>query len=302
LASDLPDEERCPAPGGRLAATVNTIDRDRSFGLPRDLGPRIASGLVLAVAAVLLTWTGVGSFALLAAGIGLIVAWEWGRIVRKAGMDAIFIVHAAAVVGASALTLAGMPALGILMLLVGALTVVFLGFGRFGRMSALGVLYAGLPAVILIWIRGSEPYGFAAVMFLMATVWAADTSAYFAGRNLGGPKLIPLVSPNKTWSGFLGGLAVSVLLAVGFAAAIAGASTSRLVLAAIFFAIVAQAGDLMESALKRWHGVKDASSLIPGHGGFMDRVDGLIFVAFAAGLIAAATNIHNPGAGLLMWR
>lgn len=265
-----------------------------------DLGTRLASGLVLAAAAMGLTWAGVLPFACLVLAVALIVAWEWGRIVRDGGIDTIFLIHAIAVTSAVALALGGLPALGLVALLVGAILAALLGFGELGRISALGVFYAGLPAIALVWLRAGGSYGFLAAMFLLLAVWASDTGAYIAGRLIGGPKLMPRISPNKTWSGFAGAVASAALVGAGVAL-VANLPVDRLVAGAAILAVISQAGDLMESALKRWHGVKDASGLIPGHGGFMDRVDGLIFAAVAAALFAAWVNIHMPARALLLW-
>ena len=276
-----------PKPAGRLG---------------RDFGTRLVSGLVLAAAALALTWVGVVPFALLVLAVTLIVAWEWGIIVRKSGFDTIFVLHAIAVIVAVVLTLMGWPALGIIAVLVGAILAALLGFESLGRLSALGVLYAGLPAISLIWIRATPTYGFEAALFLLLAVWASDTGAYAAGRLIGGPKLMPAVSPNKTWSGLGGAISGAVLVGAGFALAMPSLSGWRLVALAAALAVISQIGDLMESALKRWHGVKDASGLIPGHGGFMDRVDGLIFVAIAAALFGAWVNIHGPARAILTWQ
>ena len=276
-----------PKPAGRLG---------------RDFGTRLVSGLVLAAAALALTWAGVVPFALLVLAVTLIVAWEWGIIVRKSGFDTIFVLHAIAVIVAVVLTLMGWPALGIIAVLVGAILAALLGFESLGRLSALGVLYAGLPAISLIWIRATPTYGFEAALFLLLAVWASDTGAYAAGRLIGGPKLMPAVSPNKTWSGLGGAISGAVLVGAGFALAMPSLSGWRLVALAAALAVISQIGDLMESALKRWHGVKDASGLIPGHGGFMDRVDGLIFVAIAAALFGAWVNIHGPARAILTWQ
>ena len=276
-----------PKPAGRLG---------------RDFGTRLVSGLVLAAAALTLTWAGVVPFALLVLAVTLIVAWEWGIIVRKSGFDTIFVLHAIAVIVAVVLTLMGWPALGIIAVLVGAILAALLGFESLGRLSALGVLYAGLPAIALIWIRATPTYGFEAALFLLLAVWASDTGAYAAGRLIGGPKLMPTVSPNKTWSGLGGAISGAVLVGAGFALAMPSLSGWRLVVLAAALAVISQIGDLMESALKRWLGVKDASGLIPGHGGFMDRVDGLIFVAIAAALFGAWVNIHGPARAILTWQ
>lgn len=271
-----------------------STDPKPASGLPRDFMPRLVSGLALAAIAMALTWLSVWTFALLVITVALIVAWEWGRIVRKAEVDTILVVHLAAVLLAGGLSLAGLPALGVITVVVGAILAAVLGFEKLGRISALGVLYAGLPSVALIWIRQATPLGIEAALFLLLCVWASDTGAYFAGRTIGGPKLLPSISPNKTWSGAIGGIVASIAVALAFAAVVPGVSSLGLLALAVLLAVVSQAGDLMESALKRWHDVKDASGLIPGHGGFMDRVDGLIFAAVGAAILAAIVNIQAP--------
>jgi phosphatidate cytidylyltransferase len=254
----------------------------------------------MAAVSLVATWYSVGTFAILVSAVAMIVAWEWGHIVRKTDFDLIFVVSAAAIAGAIGFTLWGLVAPALLVLVIGAMLSALLGFEKLGRMSALGVLYGGLPAVALIWLRSGEPHGLAAVLFLFAVVWGTDTGAYAAGRAIGGPKLMPSLSPNKTWAGLLGGVTTSILLALIFSAVVTPARAAWLVPVAIVLAVISQAGDLMESALKRWHGVKDASSLIPGHGGFMDRVDGLIFAAVAAAIGVTFLNVHAPARALLL--
>ncbi|WP_395021590.1 phosphatidate cytidylyltransferase [Dongia sp.] len=160
----------------------------------------------------------------------------------------------------------------------------------------LGCAYVFIPCVALIWLRNDPSVGLQQIFWIVALVIAADTGAYIAGRSIGGPKLAPRVSPNKTWAG-LGGAVVS--------GAIVGAITARLmdlpsvaVLTAISagLAVIEQAGDLAESAFKRHFGVKDASNIIPGHGGALDRVDGLIAVAAAV----AGIN-YLIGSSVLTW-
>jgi phosphatidate cytidylyltransferase len=132
------------------------------------------------------------------------------------------------------------------------------------------------------------------VLFLLLAVWATDIGAYFAGRLIGGPKLMPRVSPNKTWSGLIVGVLAAGVVGAVFAMTQAGLSPVRMAIAGIVLGLVAQAGDLMESALKREYGVKDASALIPGHGGVMDRIDGLVAAVVLAAIFALAVNIHEP--------
>lgn len=268
----------------------------------RDLKLRLVSGLALAAAAIGLTWASVLSFSLLVLVVALIVAWEWGRIVRNGGVDTIFVIHALFVITAVMLTVAGLPALGLMAVLVGSILAVLLGFDVHGRMSALGVAYAGLPSVALVWLRAAVPLGLEATLFLLLVVWATDTGAYAAGRLIGGPRLAPSISPNKTWSGLGGGMTAAAAIAAGFVLTVPRLALAVLVPTAVLLALAAQIGDLMESALKRQHAVKDASGLIPGHGGFMDRVDGLILAAVVAALVAAAINLHSPATALLQWR
>lgn len=262
---------------------------------------RLVYGLALAVVAIFLTWAGVWPFAIFVLVVAGLVVWEWGGIVRRAGADIIFGVSAAAVGAAVLLTAAGTPGLGVIAVAVGAILAALLGFGDRGHLSAMGVLYAGLPAVSLIWLRASWQWGLVGVLFLFLVVWAADTGAYAAGRAFGGPRLAPRISPNKTWSGLAGGAAAAVLAGGLMGFLVEGGQTGRWAISAFVLALAAQAGDIAESALKREHGVKDASALIPGHGGFMDRVDGLIFAAVLTGLWGLVVNVHNPARALLAW-
>jgi phosphatidate cytidylyltransferase len=131
-------------------------------------------------------------------------------------------------------------------------------------------------------------------------VATADTAAFLCGRLLRGPLLWPQVSPKKTWSGLAGAVAASAVMGALFSLAVSGASAPRLAAIGAALALVAQAGDLAESALKRRFGAKDAGSILPGHGGVMDRVDGLIAAASAAALAAAAIDMLSPARALLL--
>jgi phosphatidate cytidylyltransferase len=269
-------------------------DRPRS----KELGLRILSGLVLAAVALALDHAGPKTFAALVAVVALLMSWEWARVVRGMRYDAALGVHAAAVLGAIALTVAGFPALALAAIAVGAAVVVPLQVGERPFASAMGVAYVGLPAVALAGLRCDEPYGELAVLFVFIVVWLTDTCAFAAGRLIGGPKLWPRVSPNKTWSGLVGGVSAAIVGAVVFALAI-GAPPLYLGSLALALGLIAQAGDLAESALKRGFGVKDASGLIPGHGGFMDRLDSVVSVSICAALIGLALNHQAPARALL---
>jgi phosphatidate cytidylyltransferase len=155
---------------------------------------------------------------------------------------------------------------------------------------ALGMLYCGLPVLSLLLIRRQDE-GLVYAFWTMALVWVTDIGAYFAGRAIGGAKLAPAISPNKTWAGLIGGmvLAASFGILMHFAYGLA----LRLTLASPLLAIVAQAGDLYESWLKRRAGVKDSGNLLPGHGGVLDRIDGLVPVApVAAALVVVVPKLY----------
>lgn len=266
-----------------------------------DLGLRLASAAVLGGLAAALLYAGPLPFAAFVLAISLLMSWEWGHVVRQSSaLDAVLLVHGIAVAAAVVLAARGLAALALILLIAGTLIIAFLRFGEKARLSALGVLYVGLPVVALVTLRnGPEPYGLTSVLFIIATVIATDTFAYFSGRLIGGAKLWPSVSPNKTWSGFLGGVGAAAI-GGGIFANVLGANIGRLALVALALGIVAQGGDLAESALKRGFGVKDASGLIPGHGGFMDRMDGVVAAAVAAALVGLVTNVYAPARALLL--
>ena len=158
------------------------------------------------------------------------------------------------------------------------------------RELGLGVLYCGLPVLALVIIRRQHE-GVVFALWALALVWMCDIGAYFAGRAIGGPKLAPRVSPNKTWAGLIGG----VILAGLFGAFMhwAYGLPLRMTLATPLLAIVAQAGDLYESWLKRRAGVKDSGNILPGHGGVMDRLDGLVPVAPLAALLVVLPHFYR---------
>lgn len=162
---------------------------------------------------------------------------------------------------------------------------------------AAGILYIGIAGIALIELRHDNEAGRANVLFLVLVVWASDIGAYMAGRAFGGPRLAPGISPNKTWSGAAGGLASAILVGVLAAWILAPGGASRAAAVAAMLGVMAQAGDLLESWIKRRFDVKDSSGLIPGHGGLLDRLDGLIAAAPLAALLAFALGQGQP-----LWR
>ncbi len=172
--------------------------------LGADLAPRLASGIVMGLLAAVCTFLSATAFAGLVIVVTLLLSWEWGRLVHGRDGDLLIAVQACAAGGAAVLAALGYVGLGLLALPIGAILAMLLSLGRNSLYSALGVFYAGVPAVALIWLRADAPMGLIAVVFVILIVIASDTAGFLAGRMLGGPKLWPRVSPNKTWSGFLG--------------------------------------------------------------------------------------------------
>lgn len=262
---------------------------------------RVVSGIVLAVVVLALTWIGGLPFRVLAAVIGALVFHEWSTIsgLRR---DKVLFVAAWILVALTLLALvfglSGEP-----MLIVAAVPILaMLVAGQVrapGRLAAAGMAYSLFPAIALAFLRGSDHAGLLAILYLFAVVWSTDIFAYFVGRAVGGPKLAPSISPGKTRSGAVGGALAAVV--AGFAVAWAGGhpAPAMMALLAIPLSALSQAGDLFESAFKRRFGVKDSGTVIPGHGGVMDRVDGLVAAAVAlylAGILFGGAD--NPSAGL----
>lgn len=284
-----------------LGEATHSVGGGGAGALPRDLLPRALSSGVLAAVALSATWAGGLAFTALVLVIALIMSWEWARIVRGGALDTALVLHGAAVGLAVVLAGSGHAAWGLAATLIGALLVLGSRRRSDAVMSALGVVYVGLPAVSLVWLRGGDAYGGAAILFVFTIVWTTDIFAYICGRMIGGPKLWPALSPRKTWAGTLGGLVFAALAGVALGVLLGTAGPVWLAAVALCLSIVAQVGDFAESALKRAYAVKDASSLIPGHGGFMDRMDGVVTAATAAALLAVVRGAHSPGHSLLYW-
>jgi phosphatidate cytidylyltransferase len=270
-----------------------------------ELSTRVYSALTLIAIALFLTLRSVESFAVLITLFISAMAWEWGRLVRGEGLDTAFGVQIVATAAAALATVQGCPACALLAVIAGTIAVFFIRAAELEQpqawWSAAGVYYAGFPAVALIWIRGDPAYGWQAILYLFIIVWTTDSAAYLFGRWIGGPKLAPRISPKKTWSGLIGGTLSAGVAGLVFALVAEGAFSPLLGLLAIILALISQLGDLGESAVKRTFGMKDTSGLIPGHGGVLDRIDGLLFAALAAGLLAWSVDPANPGRALLLW-
>jgi phosphatidate cytidylyltransferase len=271
---------------------------------------RILSGLVLAPLAVGVAYLGGWAFVAFWSIAALLVLWEWCTLVAG-GERTVLLVSGAAVLLAILLaaTTAGLDGshsvrlvAGGTLLLMGMLATAALAPSDRRVWTAAGIPYAGVLGMAPIVLRNDVQYGFLAIVFLFAVVWATDIVAYFVGRAIGGPKLAPRISPKKTWSGAIGGTvaAIAAALVVALMAGLPNLPALGLIAAAA--SALAQAGDLFESAIKRRFGAKDSSHLIPGHGGLMDRLDGFVAAAALAALIGLVHGgVEEPARGLLVW-
>jgi phosphatidate cytidylyltransferase len=269
-----------------------------------DLGVRLFSAVVLIPAVLVDVWVGGIWFQLFVALLAILVAYEW-TVMAHGRSSSQFAIHAAAALCGVFLPMeTGLPGTSFAVFILATASAVLAQFQ--GRPTSiwtyLGVPYAAIPGAALVVLRADEQMGLLAILWLLSIVWAADTCAYFAGRLIGGPRLAPVISPKKTWSGLAGAVAGSVVATVIFVYAAELGDLGILGVLAGTAALVEQAGDLFKSALKRHFGVKDSGRLIPGHGGVIDRVDGLIAVsAFAAGVGFIRAGLYNSGQGLLLW-
>lgn len=152
-------------------------------------------------------------------------------------------------------------------------------------LRGLAWLYTLAAVIALLWLRHQPTMGRETLIWILACIWATDIGAYFVGRAAGGARLAPRISPGKTWSGLIGGMAWAAMASAAAGYAFGLGETVSLALIGAGLAVVGQVGDLLESAAKRRAGVKDSGRLIPGHGGLLDRVDGLIAVLVVVGLV-----------------
>ena len=243
-----------------------------------DLRLRALSAAILVPIAMACVWIGGAAFDLLIAVTAFGLAAEWVALVRKAERQDSFLPPRG-----------GRPGWG------GERRATF--WSRPTMLLPAGLLYVAVTAASLAWLRGDPAVGRINLIMLLLLVWGSDVGAYLAGRTIGGPRLAPHISPGKTVSGAIGGLLAAI--AVGLLASGLLSHPPHLLRAALLAAVlgvVAQAGDLLESWVKRRFGVKDSGRLIPGHGGLFDRLDALLAAAPAAALLALLA-----GRGLAWW-
>jgi phosphatidate cytidylyltransferase len=296
-----------------MAPPADRPSSDRASGLT-NLQKRILSAAVLLPLVIAAIHFGHPFFAVVIAVFGATAAWEWARVAGSVRPDqgtvsvpnpprglwpSIAILSGLAVVAVvqfiafpSAREVIVVAAVGLIWL---GLTCLSFDWHRIGW-SVPGVVYVAAAAAALVVLRGDPQWGRATLVWIIALVVAADTGGYLVGRTVGGPKLAPRVSPNKTWSGLGGAVTGAALVGLCTAFILNHTNVLMLTLISAVLGLLEQGGDLVESAFKRHFGVKDTSQIIPGHGGVLDRVDGLLAVAVAVLVI----NLW-AGGSVLAW-
>jgi len=267
-----------------------------------NLALRIASAAVLAPLALVTAYFGGWAFVLFWSAAALAVLWEWMELVAGKAHRPLFISCAGVVVAAGLLVWLDRPISALLMLGLGALAAAIFSPSSRRLWVTFGIGYAGALLLAPILLRHDAAYGFAVIALLFAIVWTTDVCGYFAGRALGGPKLMPLVSPKKTWSGAIVGTAGAMIVGLLVVSLFGSFNTVAILAITFVLSVLAQFGDLFESWVKRQFGAKDSSRLIPGHGGVMDRLDGVWAAAVAGCLIGLVRGgFDGPARGLLVW-
>ena len=241
-------------------------------------------------------WFGGWPFHLLIVLVGFGLAFEWTQLWRGNLSGTLAAMMAGTIVAAVLLAALSDYRMALGVVVIGSAALAVLCRGR--PWIAAGIPYLALGAMAVLWIRDDIEVGRSNLVFMLLLIWASDIGAYLAGRLIGGAKMAPLISPGKTWSGAAGGLLAAVLVAWTTALLLhPPVSLGRVIILALVLGIVAQAGDLLESWMKRRFGVKDSGWLIPGHGGLLDRVDAVLTVAPVAAALALFA-----GRGVVLWQ
>jgi phosphatidate cytidylyltransferase len=263
---------------------------------------RVLTSLVLAPLAIAIAYWGGLAFHCFWSLAALVVLWEWNTLVCEHDRGPVLAIGAMALMTSSLLLAFGWAGTALGLVGLGLFGIATLATSIRRGWCVAGLVYAAALMWAPLVLRGDPVWGLSAILFLFTVVWLTDIAAYCVGRAAGGPKLLPRVSPNKTWSGAIGGALASVIGGVVMAKQFGIVNLMATGLVALFLSFASQIGDLLESAIKRQFGAKDASGLIPGHGGLMDRVDGFLTAAAAAALIGLArAGFDAPARGLMVW-
>jgi phosphatidate cytidylyltransferase len=263
---------------------------------------RVVSSLVLVPVAIAAAYFGGVAFIAFWAIAALAVLWEWDTLVCAHDRNPVLATGALALAGAALLLALGRSGIAAALIALGVFGVAALASKVRAVWCATGLVYAAAILIAPVLLRRDASFGFAAILFVFVIVWLTDITAYFVGRAVGGPKLMPRVSPNKTWSGAIGGTVAGLVGAVVVASQFGIQGLFAVAMVAFVLSVISQAGDLAESAIKRQFNAKDASQLIPGHGGLMDRLDGFVAAAAAGAVIGIAHGgFDAPARGLMVW-
>jgi phosphatidate cytidylyltransferase len=254
---------------------------------------RVAVIAVLAPLTLWVMWTGGRVFSAVIAFCSVILIFEWTRIVNRAEFRAgFYLLSVTAVVSIFAAS-SGYYFIAYLFALLGGAVGVLVEWvlNRRGKWPLIAAFYIIAPCVALIWIRNIPELGRDYIFLLFLTVWATDSGAYVVGKIIGGPKMIPSISPNKTWAGTLGGIFVAMVSCILIGLLFMGRTDlAGLALVGISLSVATVVGDIAESALKRQFGVKDSGGYIPGHGGLLDRLDGFLFATVMMAIVLYARS------------
>ena len=266
---------------------AHRLEKDRL----RNLRDRALSALVLGPLVLGIVWLGGWAFKALIIAAALLAAREWVRMIAPGPLGRTFAVSFGAILAVVALDLAVGPATALSVAMALTLIAGLAPGAACSRLrgnerwwAAFGIPYIGVSCVALIWLRDDAQAGMTLNYFLLLSVWANDTGAFVVGRAIGGPRLAPSISPAKTWAGFWGGIVLAGAALGGVSLALGAHSPLIAAALAALLGVMSNIGDLFESAVKRRYKVKDSGGIIPGHGGVLDRIDGLLAAAPALAL------------------
>jgi phosphatidate cytidylyltransferase len=266
----------------------------------RNLMQRVGAALVLIPLALALAYAGGAAWTALVTVVAIGLYIEWLMVVGEVKATSVTVSGALALALSGVCLAFGLVDFALVVLGLGLVLVAILAAGH-RSWAAAGFLYTAAAQLASFMVRFDQSHGWFALVLVLLVVWASDIGGYAAGRSLGGPKLAPLISPNKTWAGAIGGFVGSLAVAAGWATTGSG-NILPVVLVGAVLSVASQLGDLFESAVKRHFGVKDSSHIIPGHGGLLDRLDGYVAAIVLAAILGVMRGgIDGVGRGLMVW-
>jgi phosphatidate cytidylyltransferase len=287
-------------PEGAASGKAGAATGRSGHGGGRNLMQRIVAALVLIPLALALAYAGGAAWTALVTVVAIGLYVEWLMVVGEVKAISVTVSGAVALALSGVCLALGLVDFAVIVLGLGLVVVVVLAAGH-RSWAAAGFLYTAAAELASFMVRFDQHYGWFALVLVLLVVWASDIGGYAAGRSVGGPKLAPRVSPNKTWAGAIGGFVGSLVVAAGWAATGPGKIVPIMLIGAVL-SVASQLGDLFESAVKRRFGVKDSSHIIPGHGGLLDRLDGYVAAIVLAAILGLVRGgLDGVGRGLMVW-